>query len=136
MEAAQRSVSILSQRQVEHFVKWKVEFQKMRELNLFEETRKRRRDGTEASKEDKREGDCQASSVDAGESSCANVVSKKERYAAGVLEFFSSIGIELTEDVVLKALSNQQCVVKSAVRTLERSYWKYTVFKAGAVVYA
>jgi len=102
-------------------------------LNLFEEMRKRTRE-SEASGDEETEGEASGNSGEGDEAGPGNLLSRKERYAAGLQRTFSSVGIKLGDEVVLKALSEHQGAQESAARALERSYWKHAVFTDGSIV--
>jgi hypothetical protein len=131
IDAAQKSVSISAQGAVEQFVQRNAEFEEARRLNLFE-GRKRKR-GSEASGDEETEGEASGHAGEGEEVGPENM-SRKERFAAGLQRIFSSVGIQLGDEVVLKALSEHQGAPESAARSLERSYLKQAVFTHGSIV--
>jgi hypothetical protein len=133
IDAAQKKVSILAQQPVEQFVKRNEEFKKARSLNLFEESRKRKL-GSEVSGDEETEGEGSVKGAEGEEAGGGTALSKKERYGAGLQTIFTSVGIDLGDDAILKALSEHQCMPESAARALERLHWKNAVFTAGSIV--
>jgi hypothetical protein len=129
MESAQKLVAVSAQRGAEQALKRSVEFNKVRELDLFQMVRKRKPDVLENSSGEDSDGE---EAEGAAGNKAVLMQSRKGRYAAGLLQIFSSHGIEIEEGAVLKALTENS--ILSAQLLLERAHWANAVFKAGGIV--